>query len=49
MKSGLIGTQGGGGGFVAKSGHPQIQIFTKIFEVQIVFCVLEDNIRLDYD
>ena len=31
----------GGGGSVAKSGRPQIQNFTKIFEIQIVPCVLE--------
>ena len=36
----------GGGGSVAESGRPQIQIFIKIFEVEIVSCVLEDNIRL---
>ena len=32
VKSGHLRTQGGGGS-VAKSGHPQIQIFTKILEV----------------
>ena len=31
----------GGGGSVAKSGRPQIQIFTKILEVQIVSCVVK--------
>ena len=40
VKSGLMRTQGGGGS-VAKSGRPQIQIFTKILEVKIVSCVLK--------
>ena len=39
--------EGGWSKAVVKSRHPQIQIFTKIFEVQIVSCVLEDNIRLN--
>ena len=34
----------GEGGSVAKSGRPQIQIFTEILEVLIVSCVLKDNI-----
>ena len=33
----------GGGGSVAKSGRPQIQNFTKIFEVKTVSCVLKDR------
>ena len=32
---------------MAKSGRPQIQIFTKIFEVKTVSCVLKDNNLLD--
>ena len=43
VKSGHMRTQGGGGS-VAKSGRPQIQIFPKILEVLIVSCVLKDNI-----
>ena len=43
VKSGHMRTQGEGGS-VAKSGRPQIQIFTKILEVKMVSCVLKNNI-----
>ena len=39
-------TQGGGGGQWQNADVLKIQIFTKIFEVYLVYCVLKDSSRL---
>ena len=41
-------TQGGGGGQWQNADVLKIQIFTKIFELNLVYCVLKVNNRLNY-
>ena len=46
VKSGHMRTHGGGGQW-QNAVVLKIQIFTKIFKVNLVYCVIKDNIRFN--